>query len=257
MLQLPLRQPFQHSVDTRVLAHNKERKPLLHIHKVQNSVESQNLLRHLSRCPHLMWAQVCPTRVMATLVQFPTIFAVLFNQNIKFWTWYSAFSCEPLAWDESFFESYQRDSLAFTLSFQLCWLHSAFHYQSAVSMQFRKQKNKNTILLSLDLSSLPPTHIHFECLNHLTDIAFSSANKSWLITYESFISWPATLLQGLPPGIGTSLPAREWLNQLLHTHYCPFSWLDHFWHQWSQVRFSRKQIWAWLESAKVYGKEQL
>lgn len=69
-----------------------------------------------------------------------------------------------------------------------------------------------------------PSHIHFTCLNHLTDIAFSSANTSWLTTYESFISWPATLFQGLPPEIGSSLPDREWLHRLLHTHYGLFSW---------------------------------
>lgn len=46
--------PSGNCSNTCVPPHNKEGRPLLYIHKVQNSLGSQTLLKHPSRCPHLI-----------------------------------------------------------------------------------------------------------------------------------------------------------------------------------------------------------
>lgn len=178
----------------------------------------------------------------------------LASSKIKSWAWSAAFSASPLHEVRASLKATKKILWLLHLVFNLITALSFSLLTCTVSMYFR---NNHPIPLSLYFSS-PPTH--FKCLSHPIDF-YIFPLQTYHITCESFTSWHATLFWGLsihqlPPGIGSSLPAREWANQLLHPTLLP-AFLDPFWHQQSQIGFLRKQMWAWLGSAKVYEKEHL
>lgn len=67
-----------------------------------------------------------------------------------------SFFCEPTAW-ELLWKLPKRCS-GFHTYFSICWLPLAFHYQSVVSLQFRKKPHPIPLLLYF--SSSPPCHTH-------------------------------------------------------------------------------------------------
>lgn len=174
----PFSSPFQHSVNSLVCWLIMRRLSHFCTFIRFRTVWRVKIYRSISQMSssHVSGTQVCPTRAMTTLVEFPTIFEVYPVRTSN-----STLDLQPFLWVHCMrwgllWKLPKRHSSFYT-SFSICWLPSAFHYQSVVSLQFRKKKHP--ILLLLYFSSLSPTspprhpsprtHTHFKYPNHLID----------------------------------------------------------------------------------------
>lgn len=204
----PFSRPFQHSVNSLVCWLIMRRLSHFCTFIRFRTAWRVKIYRSISQMSssHVSGTQVCPTRAMTTLVEFPTIFEVYPVRTSN-----STLGLQPFLWVHCMrwgllWKLPKRHSSFYT-SFSICWLPSAFHYQSVVSLQFRKKTTQFYYYCIFHLSPLtrptspppvppPPTYSHISSAQIiLLTIAFSSANISWPITHEHFIHWPATLFQ--------------------------------------------------------------
>lgn len=154
---------------------------------------------------------------MITLVEFPTIFEV---DPVR--TSNSTLGLQAFLWVHcmrwGLLWKLPKKHSSFYTYFSICWLPSAFHYESVVSLQFRKKPHP--ILLLLYFSSLSSTHPsnHPHCPPHTHTHTFQMPKSSYWPLHFPLPTYPGSLLMntlsiGLLPcsrAVCTLIGTRNW-----------------------------------------------